>query len=284
MQKWFRTLALPILALALVAAACSDDGGDSGDGGSASASGAEECTSDIRVGVALDVGGLGDKSFNDAAEDRPRQGDRRGLVCEANTKFLEANSDGHEPRREHGLARRRRLRPRDRRRVRVLRRASTRSRADYPDTYFADHRRVRDLRHGVRARRRWRRDRTSPTSRSRSRRVRSWWAWRPRLRRGTNCDTVGFLGGQSGPADREVRGRLHGRGAGVDPDMSARRVHRRQHDGVRRRTSGRGPVDEDVRRRRRDHLPRRRRVRGRAVHGRRRQRTSSRSASTPTST
>ena len=94
MQKWYRTLALPILALALVAAACSDDGGDSGDGGSASASGAEECTSDIRVGVALDVGGLGDNGFNDLSKIGLDKAISEGVICESNTKFLEANSEG----------------------------------------------------------------------------------------------------------------------------------------------------------------------------------------------
>jgi basic membrane protein A len=94
MQKWFRTLALPVLALALVAAACSDDGGDSGDGGSASASGAEECTSDIRVGVALDVGGLGDNGFNDLSKIGLDKAISEGVICESNTKFLEANSEG----------------------------------------------------------------------------------------------------------------------------------------------------------------------------------------------
>ena len=92
MQKWFRTLALPILALALVAAACSDDGGDSGDSGSASA--AEECTSDIRVGVALDVGGLGDNGFNDLSKIGLDKAISEGVVCQSNTKFLEANSEG----------------------------------------------------------------------------------------------------------------------------------------------------------------------------------------------
>ena len=52
---------LPVLVavLAVVATAC----GSSGGGG-----GAQECTSDFTVGVAYDVGGLGDKSFNDAAK------------------------------------------------------------------------------------------------------------------------------------------------------------------------------------------------------------------------
>jgi len=92
MQKWFRTLALPIVALVLVASACSDDGGDSGDSGSASA--AEECTSDIRVGVALDVGGLGDNGFNDLSKIGLDKAISEGVVCQSNTKFLEANSEG----------------------------------------------------------------------------------------------------------------------------------------------------------------------------------------------
>jgi basic membrane protein A len=91
MQKWFRTLALPIVALALVASACSDDDGGSGSSGSASA---EECTSDIRVGVALDVGGLGDNGFNDLSKIGLDKAISEGVVCQSNTKFLEANSEG----------------------------------------------------------------------------------------------------------------------------------------------------------------------------------------------
>ena len=99
--KWFRTLALPVVALALVAAACSDDGGDSCDGGSASASGAEECTSDITVGVALDVGGIGDNGFNDLSKIGLDKAINDGIVCESQHEVPRGELRGHEPGREH---------------------------------------------------------------------------------------------------------------------------------------------------------------------------------------
>ena len=66
MPRWLRTLALPVVVLSIIAAACGDDGGEAGEG-DGDGGGTEECSSDIRVGMALDIGGLGDKSFNDAA-------------------------------------------------------------------------------------------------------------------------------------------------------------------------------------------------------------------------
>jgi len=90
MQKWFRTLVLPIVALALVASACSsDEPEDSGGSG-----GNDDCTSEVRVGIALDVGGLGDKSFNDAAKAGLDQAIADGQVCEENANFVEANNTG----------------------------------------------------------------------------------------------------------------------------------------------------------------------------------------------
>ena len=88
MPKWLRTLLVPLAALALVAAACGDD--PASPGGSA----APECTNDLKVGVSLDVGGLGDKSFNDAAKAGLDKAIADGLVCEENTKFLESNAEG----------------------------------------------------------------------------------------------------------------------------------------------------------------------------------------------
>jgi basic membrane protein A len=57
---------LVISALALSLAACGDDGGDDGNGGDGG-NGGEAPASDIRVGVAYDIGGRGDQSFNDSA-------------------------------------------------------------------------------------------------------------------------------------------------------------------------------------------------------------------------
>jgi basic membrane protein A and related proteins len=93
MGKWQRILVVPIAALALVAAACSDDETPPAAGGTTTAGGAE-CTSDIQVGVALDVGGLGDNGFNDLAKAGLDKAIADGIVCEENTSFLEANSEG----------------------------------------------------------------------------------------------------------------------------------------------------------------------------------------------
>jgi basic membrane protein A and related proteins len=73
---------------ALVAAAC---GGATPQGGGGGGGGAE---GGITVGVALDVGGLGDKSFNDAANRGLQQAIQDGLVTEDNTRLLESNQSG----------------------------------------------------------------------------------------------------------------------------------------------------------------------------------------------
>ncbi|HEX6131195.1 MAG TPA: BMP family ABC transporter substrate-binding protein [Actinomycetota bacterium] len=91
MPKWLRTLALPLVVLSLVAAAC---GGDEEEPGAGDGDGAAECTSEIRVGMALDVGGLGDKSFNDAANAGLQRAIDEGIVCEENAEFIEADATG----------------------------------------------------------------------------------------------------------------------------------------------------------------------------------------------
>ena len=75
-------------AFALVAAACGGEapGGPGGGGG-----GGEQ---GISVGMALDVGGLGDKSFNDAANRGLQQAIQEGLVDEENVELLQANQTG----------------------------------------------------------------------------------------------------------------------------------------------------------------------------------------------
>jgi basic membrane protein A len=96
MPKWLRTLALPLVVLSLVAAACSDDESTSAAEGTdtGSETSAPECNADIQVGLALDIGGLNDKSFNDAAYAGLQQAIADGQVCEDNTKFVEADSTG----------------------------------------------------------------------------------------------------------------------------------------------------------------------------------------------
>ena len=84
-----------IAVFAVVAAACgNDEGGATGATGATATTGAAECNADIQVGVAFDVGGIGDKSFNDAANRGLQQAIADGLVCESNTVTNEANSTG----------------------------------------------------------------------------------------------------------------------------------------------------------------------------------------------
>jgi len=80
MAKWLRTFALPVVALGLVAAACSNNDSSSTASGT-SGSAAEECTSDITVGVALDVGGLGDNGFNDLSQIGLQKAIDEGIIC-----------------------------------------------------------------------------------------------------------------------------------------------------------------------------------------------------------
>jgi basic membrane protein A and related proteins len=89
MLKVLRSLAPPMVMLALIAAACSNS--SSAAGGSQSGT---QCNQDLKVGLALDVGGLGDKSFNDAAYTGLQNAIKDGIVCVENTKFLEANATG----------------------------------------------------------------------------------------------------------------------------------------------------------------------------------------------
>jgi len=86
-MKW-----LPLVtAIALISAACGGgDPADTGDGGG----GNGDAASDIQVGVAFDVGGLGDQSFNDAANRGLEQAIADGLVPEENTDLIEPNATG----------------------------------------------------------------------------------------------------------------------------------------------------------------------------------------------
>jgi basic membrane protein A len=89
MPKWLRTLVVPLAVLALVAAACGDDA-EPADGASA----APECDPDLSVGIAYDIGGIGDKSFNDAANAGLQAAIDEGFVCEENTDSLEPDATG----------------------------------------------------------------------------------------------------------------------------------------------------------------------------------------------
>ena len=95
MRSWRAKVLVLIGVLSIVAAACGDDdGGETSGTGGTGGTGAAECNADIQVGVAFDVGGLGDKSFNDSANAGLQQAIADGLVCEENTVVNEANSTG----------------------------------------------------------------------------------------------------------------------------------------------------------------------------------------------
>jgi basic membrane protein A and related proteins len=95
MRSWRAKMLVLFGVLSIVAAACGGDDDDGGAGGTATGStGGAECNADMQVGVAYDVGGLGDKSFNDAANRGLQQAIADGLVCEDNAILNEANSTG----------------------------------------------------------------------------------------------------------------------------------------------------------------------------------------------
>jgi basic membrane protein A len=75
---------------ALLGAAC---GGATPEGGGGGGEG-DQAESDVRIGLALDIGGLGDKSFNDAAQAGFQRAIDEGLISEDNVELLEANATG----------------------------------------------------------------------------------------------------------------------------------------------------------------------------------------------
>ena len=96
MSKRFLRFVVPLVLIGLVGAAC---GGDDDNAGASGASGATAstgttCNEDLTVGVAYDVGGIGDKSFNDAANAGVQKAIEDGLVCEENVNTNEANATG----------------------------------------------------------------------------------------------------------------------------------------------------------------------------------------------
>ena len=99
MRNRFLRFAVPLLLMGIVAAACSNNNDNAGASGATSATGATgatgaECNPDIKVGIAFDVGGLGDKSFNDAANAGLQKAIADGLVCKDNVVTNEANASG----------------------------------------------------------------------------------------------------------------------------------------------------------------------------------------------
>jgi basic membrane protein A and related proteins len=82
-----------VAALALSAAACG--GGNPADTSpSGGGNGGNDGGSDVQVGLAYDVGGRGDQSFNDAAYRGLQAAIDEGLVAEENVNTLEANQSG----------------------------------------------------------------------------------------------------------------------------------------------------------------------------------------------
>lgn len=96
MGSWRTRFLILVSLLAVVAAACGDDDGtpDGETGVDGDTGTAAECNADIQVGMAFDIGGLGDRSFNDAADAGLQQAIADGLVCDENVVTNEANSTG----------------------------------------------------------------------------------------------------------------------------------------------------------------------------------------------
>jgi basic membrane protein A len=84
MPKWLRAFAMPVALLGILAGCSNDETGSTGG----------ECTSDLRVGIALDVGGLGDNGFNDLAKVGLDKAIGERIICEENTQLIESNSEG----------------------------------------------------------------------------------------------------------------------------------------------------------------------------------------------
>lgn len=86
-MRSMRMLALAsVVALAAACGGATPEGDTGGEG--------DQAASDVRVGMALDVGGLGDKSFNDAADAGLQRAIQDGLVSQDNVELLEANQTG----------------------------------------------------------------------------------------------------------------------------------------------------------------------------------------------
>ena len=89
MQRRFRLLVL-VAAIPLITAACGGGDPSQPDAGP----GETTAAADLRVGIAFDIGGLGDKSFNDSAMDGARAAIAEGLIREENLEHIEPNATG----------------------------------------------------------------------------------------------------------------------------------------------------------------------------------------------
>ena len=93
MRSRLRTSLAVLAAFALMGAACSEDSSTT-PGSSDTSGGGGACSSDITVGLALDIGGLGDNGFNDLAKAGLDKAVADGVICDENTKLIESNSEG----------------------------------------------------------------------------------------------------------------------------------------------------------------------------------------------
>ena len=89
LQRGARTSAL-LAGLALLAAAC---GGGNNNGGGSSGGGGGGTSNAKKVGIVFDIGGKGDKSFNDSA-DRGATEARQKFAGKIELKEVEPNPDG----------------------------------------------------------------------------------------------------------------------------------------------------------------------------------------------
>jgi basic membrane protein A and related proteins len=80
-------LGLLAMVMALLVAACGGEAPTRPEEGGGAAS-------DVKVGLALDIGPIHDKSFNEAAFNGLQRAIEDGLVAEENTRILEANQSG----------------------------------------------------------------------------------------------------------------------------------------------------------------------------------------------
>jgi basic membrane protein A len=82
------------MVIALVGAACGGDKESDNDTGGGGGEETSACDAEFEVGVAFDIGGLGDQSFNDAANRGVDQAIDEGIVCEENVELLEPDAEG----------------------------------------------------------------------------------------------------------------------------------------------------------------------------------------------
>ena len=135
MTKMAALLTVPVLALA----ACGGNGDGDGDDTAAGGTGEPTAESDVKVGLAYDIGGRGDQSFNDSAAAGLDKADEE-FGIEAKESEAERRRGRVRPRGAPAHLRRRRLQPDHRGRLRLLR-VGRQGRQGVPRRPLRDHRR-----------------------------------------------------------------------------------------------------------------------------------------------